>query len=63
MRWEQLEVLTAEDPRWRVHAVHTAAAAPKAAADVLEWIERERASGSQRSSHVRQPEAPGRPHD
>ena len=41
MRWERLEGLTAEDPRWRVHTVDTTAASPSEASDdVLAWIER-----------------------
>jgi hypothetical protein len=47
MRWERLEGLTAEDPRWRVHTVDTSSATPaEAAEDVLAWIERERGSGA-----------------
>jgi hypothetical protein len=44
MRWERLDGLTADDPRWRVHTVDTSSAPPKQVADdVLAWIERERA--------------------
>jgi len=46
MRWERVAGLTVADPRWRVHAVDTTAAAPAQVADALAtWIERERANG------------------
>jgi hypothetical protein len=46
MRWERVAGLTVADPRWRVHAVDTTAAAPAEVADALAtWIERERANG------------------
>jgi hypothetical protein len=39
MRWERLESLTADDPRWRVYVVDTTTANPaEAADDVLAWI-------------------------
>jgi hypothetical protein len=43
MRWERLDRLTAEDPRWRVHVVDTSNASPGHVADDLAaWIRRER---------------------
>ena len=42
MRWERLDGLTADDPRWRVHTVDTTATSPSEAADEVQgWIERE----------------------
>ena len=47
MRWERLDGLTADDPRWRVHTVDTTAISPSEAADeVLAWIGRELRRGA-----------------
>ena len=43
MQWDRIDGLTADDPRWRVHAVDTTNASPSEVADDLHaWIDHER---------------------
>jgi hypothetical protein len=45
MQWDRLVGLSTDDPRWRTHTIDTTKAPPEeSTADLVAWIERERAS-------------------